>query len=546
MGLFRRAKAKLTPGALSNEFINDDGNIPKKRSWRRGEQRQERDYRGDDEEQFDQLSDSSIGEALAPGDQFDLYVPIKVRPSKSILRNSGVIGRPHSNRAGPLSHYETKLDESSTASSVTFATLDNSTGAKQSICQDPPSNTPNKTPTVGKRNTTAYQRREPPEPPATPDEMAVNAPASNCHIPWCGQEEEKSRDSLLDGEQNPAVALTDEQKGDKNISAPIATGQQTTQLQTWKHQESTSISDFGQTDSYPPKVLLPSTKNENEVAITPTNARTNNGSSIFPTSFLSGLFCGPRDVADVAIADDEFTDASPRTATSRAGRAFHKYDRSSVSSEFIRRDASLFDKSLTDEDATKRQGTQRRHRQHYFRRQYSSGDRDSVPTYDDEGQTAIAIVVQMDDSRDSYENGDDAVESVDDEYDYTDDYIHVRDIRHVEGDDGTRGWKLRLPRVRSIPKIGKLARPRSFQRSSSRGRSISRGRGSTLETPTSAAVPSRELSTNPPRRRGRSRSRSRSRGRANSSAKPAPSKTSQKGRKNKLSTGREIDPMHLF
>ena len=130
---------------------------------------------------------------------------------------------------------------------------------------------------------------------------------------------------------------------------------------------------------------------------------------------------------------------------------------------------------------------------------------------------------------------------VDEDNDGRDDDSHqVRNSRPMERGDGTSGWKLRLPKVRSIPKLGNLARARSFQRSWSRGRSNSRGRDETAESQVADVTTTGRLTSDPRRRRSRSRSRGRT-----SSFMRSPSKTAVKDRRNKVSTGREIDPMDL-
>lgn len=102
---------------------------------------------------------------------------------------------------------------------------------------------------------------------------------------------------------------------------------------------------------------------------------------------------------------------------------------------------------------------------------------DTIPPNIDEGDTAVAHIVSsdFDDVRD------------DDDYDREDYYIYLNNPNNQTGGSNDRGWKTRLPKVRSIPKI----RPRSFRISKS-----GRGRASlaTDEEPL-------------PRRRSRSRGR---------------------------------------
>jgi hypothetical protein len=603
MGFFRRAKAKQKQDAPREESnYGDHDVVPTKRSWRWEEQRQERmrgkelrqeaAYRREEEEdQFDQPSVSSIGEALAPGDQFDLYVPTKDHHAKRPSRNPGPYGRsnhhphPPGSSAGLLPHHDDEaddrgeLEETSIASSVTMATWDYSTAARQSLSQAFSSSGDGVA--ASRRNTGREQRETMAN---SPPERATVAPAFTWNLPWRAQDEAKKVDSaaLRDGHRIVTVLSDDKQNG--FTDEPVISARR--KLRTSERRPSASslrneagvVASSSLHDGIPANFVA-SIITAAAAADVNTTPVTNSGCSDFPANLFSGL-CGPQVTStevNVVPNHDGGNSVTSRSATnggggSSTGGAFRRYKRPSVdnSPSSIRRDASLFDTALTEDEETeaavlhhwrRRRQQQRRERsprrQHYDQHQHqhqnqshSGGvgrdNHDSVPTRRDddgdddyEGQTTGAIVVDSYSTggRDYYERGDETVRSVDGEDEDRDDDGQIfRNTRRLEGDDGGHGWKLRLPRVRSIPKIG---RPRSFRRSLSRGRSGSRGRERTALA--EAAMMGADVASNNGKRNASPRRRrSRSRGRAGAS------RHQQTDRRGKLSTGKEIDPMDLL
>ncbi len=607
MGLFRRAKSKQKLDAVGDEFsyVDDGDSRPqRKRSLRRGESRHERTDQGGEDERFDQSCERSLGEDLAPGDQFDLYVPIKAHRTKSILRHPGVFGGSHHHPRSPGykgeqslrkhdNEYEGGLEETSTVSSLTVATLDNSTEAKYSGSQTPALST-GAGKSALKRNTTTGQRREQPDMTTvtSPREVTAESPTSACNLACCGPDAEQSEAALRDGDRNlgmlagdDLIGLTKEEDDERDpveAHKNLPASQRHNHVNSTSQQAKTRSRRESEGHGWATPALeatgatRPSKTGNDAIGAAPTSQATSpvtnpKRSSGFPACLLAGL-CGPREVSDVDISDDTILSPSVTSSPRTAAGAFRSYERPSAAELSallpLQRETSLFDPTLTEDEADEckmskgtsrwQQQQSREQRRHHHNRgghhstNNTEQDEGSVHAYDSEVETAVAVA-EMDNRR-GYQwwggNGDHG-NSTDEQIDCgrAGDGHYICQLEG--GDDAGARWKVKLPRVRSIPKIGKIGRPRSFQKNSTssatgRGSNVSRGRSRTTQI---TSAPTEDNRTSGGRRRSRSRSRSRGRAVGSSFNRPPPVKTAApaaKDRRSRLPAGKEIDPMDLF
>jgi hypothetical protein len=645
MRFFRKSKTKQRPGATDADgmeestYLNEGGTnrLQRKRSLRRGDQpprQQDRIEQSRDDERFDLNRQNSIGECLAPSDQFDLYVPIKDRHCKGILRNSGVIGGGSSTRYEGMEPYRGG-DGTSTVSSLSIGTFDNhSMEAKYSPSQGAVSNT-----AVGKspsrrRKKTAQQREQ--------AEMVVAAesPVPPCINTCCGDDRVQPKRDLRDGDLSLADndGTENEQKERESAkprkkmsaSSPRHESVSGNNNQSRYHSSRRESKHRGRGDGVDENAV----DNGNSAVVAssspgfspPQMTNTSNDSSSFPLCFMVGL-CGPQDVSDTAITDESMLSSSSVVLSSSPSGVFQSYQRPSVPHHPVQPSSTFqrvplpFDMTQSENDVVDHhmytlplagltnpamsakqerfaddqhwQKDDHHHHHHHHgdddRRYYynsntvsinndniaaistEEGDLNRHDTYDDEGLTTFAVV-EMDQQQYGWDGngmGDPAGNSSDQPMDGGEGRLYVQKLKAVDTDDGyTSGWKMRLPRVRSVPKIGKIGRSRSFQRNRSNSNTgpapnaarsnstaISRGgRSRTIETVGATTVGESSLGAAEDNNRSKSNGvrRRNSRSRSRSRTRPSPFKTATsvttKDRKgsSRMPAGKEIDPMDLI
>lgn len=624
MGLFRRSKPNHKPDATAFCGVDESTNFDegaynrsqRKRSVRRGEQphQQDRFDRSGDEERFDQYGEDSVGEDLAQWDQFDLYVPIKAPRRKGILRNPGTYGVEssyhHPLKARQFSRYDEMesyggIDGTSTVSSLSTGTYDNSMDIQYSPSQGPIWSAKVRKAPTRRHNKTTQQREQDPQ-----KAVGSETPEPPCNNACCAHDEDKFKHDLRGGDRSlaggDAAKEEEEERDPVEAREKVVNSRRNGPVSATKSHPSHPESQLREGGGDNTADITSPTKTGNDVVTAgiipgtsppPTTNISNNGS--FPMCILGGL-CGPREVSDVAISD-EILSTSTVVPSPRSG-AFRSYQRPSAPhpagpSSTFRSVPSLFDPTLREDEmddrhnnimpsgvtsatatTARQQSRPEQERQKHPHHHRHSGDRrysnyndniNAAPTeeglYDDEGLTTYAVV-ELDSRRDRHKQrhygwwGDD-VASTDEQIDG--DGHYTRKLTTGDTDDAASGWKQRLPRVRSIPKIGKFVRPRSFQRKPTNNTgdanavrhnsaAVSRGRSRTVEK-SAAAVTSPptgdpgDTSNNHGKSNGgrrRSRSRSRSRSRAAGRHHSVTSKVRKSS--SRLPAGKEIDPRDLW